>query len=317
MNSYMQTSNSEIKRHKMIRLMIRYRFVYLMIIPAILLIFIFNYVPLFGWIIAFKHFSPSTGFFDAPWAGLENFRLFFVMTADYLYTIRNTLAMNLGSIFFNLLASFIFAILLNELAVKKLSKSVQVVSLFPYFISWTITYALIYAFFAPSSGLINQILIDQGILEKPINVLGSAKYSWRLIILSTMWKWLGYNTILFTAAIAGVEREQFEAADIDGANRFAKVWHVLIPHLIPTLVVLLILNSGSVFNSDLGMFMLFSNATNWQTMEVLDLYIYKFGMQKGNYSYATAVGIIKSAISLAMVYGTNWLSKKLTDKSIF
>ncbi len=296
-------------------LMRRYKYVYFMILPAVLLVLIFNYVPLFGWVIAFKHVSPSTGFWTAPWAGLDNFKQFFIMSVDYAYTIRNTLVMNFGVVIINLTSSFLFSILLYEFSMKRLNRAVQVVATFPYFISWVIAYALIYAFFAPSSGAINQYLVGSG--REAIDVLGSPQYSWTLVILANMWKYIGYNAILFVAAIAGVEREQFEAAEIDGANRFQKVWHILIPHLLPTLVVLIILNSGHVFNSDLGMYNLFTKPTNWETMEVLDLYVYKFGMQKGNYSYATAVGMIKSALSLGMVFATNWLSKKLTEKSIF
>jgi putative aldouronate transport system permease protein len=288
-----------------------------MIIPAVLLVFVFSYVPLFGWIIAFKHYSPSNTFFDAPWAGLDNFKLFFVLSSDYLYTIRNTLVMNLGVIIVNISTSFIFAILLYEFQIKWFNKQVQVVALFPYFISWTITYALIYAFMAPSSGVVNQLLMRYGIIDNPINVLGSPEYSWALIILANMWKYIGYNAIIFVAAIASVEREQFEAAEIDGAGRFAQVRHILVPHLVPTLMVMIILNSGSVFNSDIGMFMMFTKATNWETMEVLDIFIYKYGMQQGNYSYATAAGIVKTIISLILVIGTNSLSKRLTDRSIF
>jgi len=293
----------------------RYKVIYFMVIPAVVLVFIFNYLPLFGWILAFKHYSPATTIWNAPWAGLDNFKQFFVMTGDYMYTVRNTLVMNFGVIIFNLTAAFIFSILLYEFRYSFLRKIVQTTTVFPNFISWTITYSLIYAFFAPSSGVVNQLLKDAG--KSTINVLGSPDYSWTLIILANMWKFVGYNSILFGAAIAGVEQEQFEAAEIDGAGRFAKVWHILIPHLLPTLSVMVILNSGNVFNSDIGMFSLFTNPTNWSTMEVLDMYIYKFGMQKGNYSYATAVGIIKSAISIGMVFLTNALSKKLTSKSIF
>lgn len=302
-------------RRKKWNLIKRYRIVYAMVAPATVLVFIFSYLPLFGWILAFTNYSPATAIWSAPWAGLDNFRLFFSLTGDYLYTIRNTLVMNFGIVICNLAAAFVLSILLYEFRVPVLNKAVQTTAVFPNFISWTITYAIIYAFFAPSSGLINQLRLAAG--NTTINVLGSARYSWILIILANMWKYVGFNSILFVAAISSIEREQFEAAEIDGAGRFSQIYYILIPHLLPTLAVMIILNSGSVFNSDIGMFMLFTNSTNWETMEVLDLYIYKFGLQKGNYSYATAVGIIKSAISIAMVFGTNALSKRLADKSIF
>ncbi len=297
------------------RLIKRYKVIYAMLFPAVILVFVFSYVPLFGWILAFKNYTPATTIWNAPWAGLNHFRQFFSLTGDYLYTIRNTLVMNLGTIFLNLSAAFVFAILLNEFRFPILRKTVSTTTVFPHFISWTITYALIYAFFAPNSGVINQLRMAMG--KRSINVLGLPQYSWALILLANMWKYVGYNTVLFSAAISSIEQEQFEAAEIDGASRFQKIYYILVPHLLPTLCVMLILNSGSVFNSDIGMYSLFTNATNWSTMEVMDMYVYKFGIQKGNYSYATAVGIIKSFISIGMVFLTNGISKKLTERSIF
>lgn len=300
----------------MLSAIIKYRNIYLMLAPTLLIVFAFSYVPLFGWIIAFKSYTPVVSMWEASWVGFEHFRLFFVLTNDYVYTIKNTLVMNLGSLCSGLFFSLLFAILMNELRSKRFSNVLQVTSMFPFFISWAVTYSLIYAFFAQVSGVINQTLIQWGIIETGFNILGDDKYSWALIIISSTWKVLGYNTIIFIAAIAGIEREQFESAEIDGAGRFHKIWYILLPHLIPTFVVVLILNSGNLFNSDLGQFLIFTNATNWRTMEVLDMYIYKAGLVQGDFSYATAVGIIKTIISLLMVVGVNELSKRLTGKSI-
>ncbi|MBP1996081.1 ABC transporter permease subunit [Paenibacillus eucommiae] len=302
---------------KIISPIMRYKYVYLMMAPAFITVFIFSYVPLFGWVIAFKDYTAAKSIWKSRWIGLDNFKLFFSMTGDYVYTIKNTLVMNFGVLFATLFLSFVFAILLNELRSRVFNNTIQITAMFPFFISWGITYSLIYAFFAPVSGGVNQALVGAGIIEQGINVLGDEKYSWILIILSSTWKTLGYNAILFVAAIAGIEREQFESAEIDGAGRFVKIWYILIPHLIPTVVVILILNSGHVFNSDLGQLIMFTNSTNWSTMEVLDMYIYKSGMQKGDFAYATAVGIIKTIISLAMVFAVNYICKKLSDKSIF
>lgn len=300
----------------MIAAVTKYKNIYLMLAPTLIIVFTFSYVPLFGWIIAFKSYTPVVGMWESSWAGFEHFRLFFVLTGDYVYTIRNTLVMNLGSLGAGLVCSLIFAILMNELRSRRFSSVLQVTSMFPFFISWAVTYSLIYAFFAQVSGLVNQTLIQLGWIEQGINVLGGEKYSWALIIISSTWKVLGYNTIIFIAAIAGIEREQFESAEMDGAGRLSKVWYILLPHLLPTFVVVLILNSGHIFNSDLGQFLMFTNATNWRTMEVLDMYIYKSGLVQGDFSYATAVGIIKTFISLLLVIGVNELSKRLAGKSI-
>lgn len=314
---HFKTIESWAKMKKMVSTVIKHKYTYIMLAPAFLVIFVFSYIPLFGWIIAFKDFSVVQGMWNSSWVGLDNFRWFFVTTSDYLYSVSNTLIMNFGTIIMNLSVAFIFSILLYEMRGKFFKKTLQVVSMFPFFISWTVAYSIIYAFLAPTSGVINIMLMKYGIISEPLNVLGDENYAWALIILSNLWKFLGYNAIMFIAAITGIEKEQFESAEIDGAGRFAKSRYILIPHMMATFVVLLILNSGYVFNSDLGQYMLFTNSTNWPKMEVLDMYIYKNGLEQGNFSYATAVGIIKTFISLLMVYGVNFASKKLTEKSIF
>ena len=182
--------------------------------------------------------------------------------------------------------------------------------------SWVIIYAVIYALFS-NDGAVNASLQSLGLIDKSINILGNPKTSWGLIITVDVWNILGYNSVLFIAAIAGIPDEQYEAARIDGAKRFHEMWHVTLPNLIPTLIVLLILGSGSIFNSYLDQFFIFTNTLNISTMEVFDYYIYRFGLKLGNFSYATAVGVVKTVVSLLLLVGVNWISRKATDHALF
>lgn len=292
------------------------RYLYLMILPAIALIIAFSYLPLFGWVIAFVNYRPGFSLWQSQWTGFEQFRAFFMQSEDYIYVLRNTLVMNVGALFFNLASAFFFTILLNEIRVKLFGKIVQTATFFPFFVSWVIIYTLVSALFAPSSGAVNEMLVSWGILEEGLNILGDKKYSWPLMILLSNWKYLGYNAVIFLAAIAAISHEEYEAADIEGANRFQKIRYITIPNLLPTAIVLLILNSGWVLNSSLESFFLFTNTANWETMEVFDVYIYKFGLQLLNYPYATAVGIMKTFASILLLLTVNNIAKKTTGKSI-
>lgn len=297
--------------------MARQKYLYLMLLPAVVLVFVFSYVPLAGWIIAFIQFRPGFDLFPAEWTGLRQFTSFFLQGDDYIYLLRNTLAMNIGSLITNLFSAFLFALLLNEVRNRYFGKLVQTVTFFPFFVSWVIIYSFSSALFASSAGAINETLIGWGLIDEGVNFMGDPKYAWMFMIGLSAWKYLGYNSVIFISSIASIPSEYYEAAEIDGAGRFRKAWHITIPSMVPTLIVLLILNSGWILNSNFEQFYLFTNTTNWEKMEVLDIYIYKFGLQLLNYPYATAVGIMKTFISLALIVGVNSLSKKATGKAIF
>jgi len=297
--------------------LIRNRYLYAMLLPAVLLIFVFWYVPLAGWLIAFVQYRPGVPLLSAKWTGLQQFTGFFTDTDDYVHLIRNTLAINVGSLIANLSSAFLFAILLNEIRWRFFAKIIQTVTFFPFFVSWIIIYSLSSAMFATSAGAVNETLIQWGLIAEGVNVLGDPRYSWIFMIAIGVWKFGGYNSVIFISAIASIPSEYYEAAQIDGANRFQRILYITIPGLLPTLIVLLILNSGWILNSNFEQFYLFTNATNWEKMEVLDIYIYKYGLQLLNYPYATAVGIMKTFISLILLLGVNQISKKTTGKAIF
>lgn len=282
-----------------------------MLTPATILTILFCYIPLSGWYIAFSDYKVGGSMFGGEFVGLKYFRKIFEQSSDIGYLIRNTLAINLSTLFLGMFLSILFAILLKEVRWEKGAKIVQTTSFFPYFISWVITYSVVWSLFAVKSGAINQFLVRVGILERGLDVLGSPQYSWALIVLLNLWKNTGYNTIIFLSGIAGISTELYEAAAIDGAGRLQKVLYVTLPGIIPTASVLLVMNAGWVLNNGLDQFFLFSNTTNWTKMEVLDIYIYKFGLKLLDFPYSTAMGILKSFVSIALLLIVKWITDKM------
>ena len=295
----------------------RSKFTLLMLAPAFVLTIIFAYLPLAGWAMAFTDYRIGIGIFKGQFVGLKYFTQFLFESSDFAYLIRNTLVMNVSAVVVNLAVAILFSIMLHELRFRWLSKYLQTVTFFPYFISWVISYSLVSALLAVRSGAINEFLIDLGVIETGFNVLGDPKYSWGLMIFLAMWKYTGYNSVIFLATISGIPHEEYEAAAIDGAGRFRLIYHVTFMNMLPTLAILLIMNSGWILSSSLEQFFIFTNPTNMQTMEVLDMYIYKFGLRNLNYSYATAVGILKTIVSILLVWLANFSAKKLSGSSIF
>jgi len=305
-----------VTRRDTLRKMVRQRQLYLMLLPAIAAVAIFTYAPLFGWWMAVSDYKIGKAIFDAPWAGLKYFIEFFTDTAGAGHVILNTVVMNVSSLILGLVCALAFAVFLKEVRWAWFRRFVQSASFFPYFMSWVIIYAVIYALFS-NDGAVNATLQSLGLTNKAINILGNPDTSWGLIITVNVWNILGYNSVMFIAAIAGIPDEQYEAARIDGATRYHEIRHVTLPNLVPTLIVLLILGSGSIFNSYLDQFFIFTNTLNISTMEVFDYYIYRFGLKLGNFSYATAVGVVKTLVSLILLVGVNWISRKATTQSLF
>lgn len=294
----------------------KYYQLYLMLLPATVFLAIFSYAPLSGWIMAFKDYHLGQDIWSAKWIGFKEFRFFFTGTADAWETIRNTVVMNLMGLFACLYISAAFAIFLNEVRLKKTKKFIQTASFFPYFVSWVICYMIFYAFFSKSSGVINQLLVSQGVISEGVNFLGSPTWSWWIMLFVGVWLSLGYDSVIFLASIAGIDTEQYEAADIDGATRMQKIRYITVPELKPTLVILLILNSGSMLSSNLESNYLFCNPTNKSTMETLEMYIYEYGLSQLNIPYATAVCMIRTLVSIGLFLIVNHVAKKYQGTSV-
>lgn len=287
-----------------------------MMLPGLACVFIFSTVPLTGLWMAFTRYQVGKSIFSAPFVGLDNFRRLFV-GGDIGYLLRNTLILNISNLLASSLLSIIFAIMLRELPGKRLSAVMQTVSFLPFFISWVIVYSITQAMVGVNSGAVNKVLKEWGVISKGINVLGREEYAYGMTIFLHQWKSLGYNSILYVAAMAGISSELYEAAAIDGAGRFRSIWHITLPGIIPTFCVLFIMAAGNILNTGIDYFFVFTNATNWRRMDTFDMYVYTRGLQKSDFSYATAVGIMKSLVSFGLLTVANYTTKRLSGNSIF
>ena len=303
-------------RRRIMQKIWRQRWLYLMLLPAFACLILFSYAPLSGWYIAFSEYKIGKPLFGGEWVGLKHFQEIFQTNASLGALLENTLAMNVGSLLLNISVPMVLAILLCELRWKTGAKIVQTVAFFPHFISWVIVYSLFCALFAQNNGVINRFLVEHGVLEKGINLLGDPKYSWGLMIGLSLWKSCGYNMIIYLSSISGISTELYDAAALDGANRLQQIRYITIPNLLPTASVLLIMNAGWILGSNLETYMVFQTPTNLAKMDVLDMYIYKYGLDLMDFPYATAMTIVKTAVGVLIMLFVNWLAKKLNQNTI-
>lgn len=286
------------------------------ILPFLLIVMAFSYVPILGWFIAFVDYLPGVPVFRQQFAGLKFFELAFSSGNDMLLALRNTLVLSSLGLAMSPVPA-VFAILLMELKSRKLSRIVQTFSTFPNFFSWIIVYAVFFAVFSTQDGVLNIILLRLGFINEPTDVLINNGLSWIVQTLVGLYKNMGYGAIIYIAAIAGINSELFDAADVDGAGRFRKIFHITIPCLMPTFIVLLILSVGNLLSAGgFDQYYVFSNPFVVDKLEVIDTYTYKVGIQQNNYSFATAVGLMKSVVSVLLVFSANYVSKFAAGKSI-
>lgn len=287
---------------------------FIMIIPCMIYTFIFSYYPLKGWIMAFQNFKPAKGYAGSKFVGLEQFRFLFG-DAEFWLSMRNTLGMSVLNLVFGTVFAIVFALLLNEIRMPGFKKITQTVSYLPHFLSWIIVTSLISNMLA-SDGMVNEFLMALHIIKSPILFLGEQKYFWWVATFASIWKETGWNSIIYIAAIAGIDQDMYEAAQLDGANRFQRMWHVTLPGIRPTIVVLMIMNLGWILNTSFEIPYLLGGGLLQDVSQTLDIFVLKYGMNIGNYSLATAAGIFKSVISLILVFGTNAVANKLGESSL-
>ena len=287
-----------------------------MLLPAFIHIILFNYAPMSGLYIAFSEYKVGGSLFGGKFVGLDFFRKVLSRTQILPKLITNTLAINLSSLLLGTFIPLILAILLSEIRWKRGAKVVQTVTFFPYFISWTIAYALCTALLSVNSGVFNQVLVKYGILQQGINILGESRYAWGMMIFIGLWKGFGYTMVIYLSSISGISQELYEAAALDGVNAFQRIRHITIPSLLPTVSVLLIMNAGWVLGSNLEQYFIFMNVTNMAKLETLDMYIYRYGLGLMDFSFATAMNLVKTVVSVSILLFVNWLSKHFTDRAI-
>lgn len=291
---------------------------FLMILPLLILVFVFSYMPLYGWIYSFFDYKPGRPLFDCDFVGLKNFTRIFAdkyAFEEIANVMKNTFAMSFLGILTSPLPLF-FAVFLAEIKWMPFRKGVQTLTTIPNFISWVLVYSVAYAMFSVNDGFINRLLISMGIIEEGINFLASGDNVWLTMWAYSTWKTLGWSAITYIASISGIDQEQYEAAKVDGANRMQIIFHITIPGLMPTYFVLMMLSIANLINNGMEQYFVFQNAMNKQSIEVLDLYVYNQGIAGVNYSFATAISMLKSFISVALLLFANKMSKIIRGESI-
>ncbi|WP_309122357.1 ABC transporter permease subunit [Paenibacillus sp.] len=297
------------------RRLYRERKLWFICLPLVAWVVTFSYVPMYGVLMAFVDYIPGKTILASDWVGFKHF-MAFVNAPDFGNVLRNTLAISGLNILICFPAPILLALLLNELRHRKFKQTVQTISYLPHFISWVVVASILYTLIG-NEGIVNDLLLRLGFIDKPISFLGEGKYFWGILTSANLWKDVGWSTIIYLSAMAGVDSEVYEAGKVDGLGRFGAMWHITLPGIRTTIVLLWILGIGSILNAGFEQQLLLGNAQTREYYEVIDTYAYKYGIQLGNYSYGAAVGLMKAVIGVALVFGANKLSKKLLDTSIF
>ncbi|WP_442952367.1 ABC transporter permease [Paenibacillus sp. UNC451MF] len=292
----------------------RDKWMYILLLPGLLYFLIFKYVPMWGVLLAFKNYQPFTGFWNSEWVGFDHFRNFF-QNPDFARLMRNTLLLSLYNLVFFFPAPIAIALLLNEIRKDFYKRTIQTLIYVPHFISMVIVASISYVFLTTEGGIVNSML-EQYTGHK-IDFLSNPEWFRPLIILQTMWKECGWGTIIFLAALAGVDTEQYEAAIVDGANRWRQMWHITLPSVRSTIIILLILRVGDVLENGFEQIYLMTNALNREVADVFDTYVYMMGITQGAFSYSTAVGLFKSIVGVILVFTSNYLAKRFGQSGIY
>jgi len=287
--------------------------IYVLSLPIIVYFVIFNYIPMAGIVMAFQNFNPKKGYFASPWVGLQNFTDFF--SSYYFWRlIRNTFLISALSILFSFPAPILFALLLNEVKAKYFKKVVQTMSYLPHFISMVVICGLIKDF-CDSDGLITSIVVSLGGARR--NLLSDPSLFRIIYIGSDIWAGIGFGSIIYLAALSGVDQELYEAAVIDGAGRLKQTWHITIPGIAPTIIIMLIMRMGMLFSVGFEKIILLYNPMTYETADVISSFVYRKGLIEANYGYSTAVGLFNSVINFSMLLITNFIARKFSETSLF
>ncbi|AWB47063.1 protein lplB [Paenibacillus sp. CAA11] len=287
-----------------------------MSIPFLIWLFIFKYLPLWGWTIAFQDFKPAQSLLKQEWVGLKHFKFLF-QDEHFLQVMRNTLAMSFINLVLGFVTAITLAILLNELRKVMFKRTVQTISYLPHFISWVVAASIISNALATDGGIVNELLMWLGIIKEPILWLGEGKYFWGILGLSEVWKNVGWNTIIYLAAMTSIDPAQYEAAEIDGANRFQRIRNITLPGLKPVIIILLIMNIGNLLESGFEPQYLLGNGMNVDYSENLDIFVLKYGIQMGNFSLSIAAGMFKTVVSFILLFSANHIAKRLGEDRLF
>ncbi|MDG0794259.1 ABC transporter permease subunit [Cohnella ginsengisoli] len=291
----------------------KHRWQYLMILPSVVLLFLFSYMPMAGILVAFRDFQIGTSIWSAPWVGLDNFA--FLHEPQFWTVVRNTLYISVLKFIFGFPAPILLALLINEVTHSTYKRFVQSVSYLPHFFSWIVVAYMLQSFLTLDGGLVNQLIGKAG--GDPVFFLGSTEWFRPIIVGSGLWKETGWNTILYLAAITTIDPQLYEAAKVEGAGKMAQIRHITIPGILPTISIVLILSIPSLINVGMDQIYPLMNSANMEVSDVLDTYVLRSGLQQGYFGMSTAVGLLSSVIGLVLVLGTNQLSRRINGEGLW
>ncbi|AET60992.1 binding-protein-dependent transporters inner membrane component [Paenibacillus terrae HPL-003] len=286
-----------------------------MCIPFVIWAFVFKYLPLWGWTMVFQNYKPARSYSEQEWAGLKHFRILFEDNTFYR-VLRNTLVMSTVQLVLGFVTAITLALLLNELKNIIFKRVVQTVSYLPHFISWVVASSIVLTVLSPD-GIINLLLTKLHLLDKPELWMGKGNYFWGILGVTQVWKDVGWNTIIYLAAITSIDPSQYEAAEIDGANRFQRMFNITLPGLKPVIIILLIMNLGNILESGFEPQYLLGNGMNMDYSENLDIFVLKYGLGMGNFSLGTAAGIFKTVVSFIFLFSANHIAKRMGESRLF
>lgn len=294
--------------------LVKYKYLYMLLAPGVIWYFVYKYLPMYGLIIAFKDFNFSKGIWDSPWVGLKHFEFLFAYP-DFYRIVKNTILMNLYELVFSFPAPIILALLLNELKNMAFKRSIQTIVYFPHFLSWVVFGGIVIQLLSPNDGLINQVRLFFGL--DPIHFMVQSDFFRPIVILSLILKESGWGAIIYLAALSAIDPEQYEAATIDGANRWNKLVHITIPGIRNTIILLLILKIGNMLDYGFEQIYVLYNPSVYDVGDVLSTYIYRVGLQDARFSLTTAIGLFQSVIGFFLIWTANQLAKRFSDNSLW
>lgn len=284
----------------------------LMSLPILLYVFVFSYYPIWGWTMAFQNYKPARSFAQQEWVGLKHFKFLF-SDDTFLMVLRNTIGMSVINMVLGFVTAIIFAILLNEIKQKLFKRSIQTISYLPHFLSWIIVTGIVANSLSVDSGIVNVLLMKLGFINEPIMWLSEPKYFWGIVGASHVWKEVGWNAIIYLAAITSIDPSLYEAAEIDGANRYQKMLYVTLPGIKSIVIILLIMNLGWILDAGFEVQYLLGNGVVVDWSQTIDIFVLKYGLQIGNYSLATAAGIFKTVVSITLIFAANTIAKRFGE----
>ena len=307
-------SSGKAERKKKFQYIARYKYLYLLMVWPLIQLIIFRYIPLIGNIIAFRKYQPGGSMFGTGWVGFKNFEMFIGAPA-FWNIFKNTFVLSVSTLMFTFPLPIVFAILLNEVRAANFKKVVQTISYLPHFISTVVIVGMVNEFLSPSTGIVNAFIQKLG--GEPVFFMVKPEWFRPIYVVTSIWQGLGWNSIIYLAALSNIDMGLYEAAEIDGAGRFKKIWHVTVPGIAPTIVTLLIITVGQMMSVSFEKVLLLMNGGNQKVAEVISTYTYKMGLVNNNYSYSAAVGLFDGIMGIFLVSITNYISGKFSETSLW